>query len=554
MITCFKSAVVALAVGVLVGGPLFVGAGEIELTQEFAATAGGHSSGLQTSADGSVVAFLSEATDFTADSPAGRLHLYRKDVSTGETKRISLSASGRIESFSMSADGSMIAVALRRRLDPDAEGHAEANVYLWTEDGGARKISVSAIEGEVPDDDCWDPWVTPDGGFVFFKTRANNILPGHYFRDYGYGAVRHNVESGHLDAGIPVFLEYSRSILFSPILYSPDGNFVFTRQNVPTEWEGESPFERQVTSPSINVFKIDEGRVIVPPLPADSEEVEFEGNSTTRMRLDASGNWLSVVSWKPWPNQVNFKYQNLLSFNVDTDEIVVAPAKNGAKERLFGPLATGDYFEWENDSGARGLWHRERGFITVGDGATGIHLKQSAAASPDDRWVVSVNLPGNEAIDRRRMILWNLETNDVMGFGPEMSDSDARDFGNPNFVFSGDSRYLFFETAHPGFVENDNNRATDLFRYSIETGEILLISARNPDLPLPNDGFTVSAPSVENAVTQIFYKHRIDPDADWIEAGTTETEDGRVKFKDVGSTIHRHKFYKSEVTPVEGGQ
>ena len=154
------------------------------------------------------------------------------------------------------------------------------------------------------------------------------------------------------------------------------------------------------------------------------------------------------------------------------------------------------------------------------------------------------------------MALWDLESGEVIGFGPELQSGYSVDlttyfeesFGQPNFVFSGDNRFLFFETAYPGFVENDTNAASDVFRYSIETGEILLISSRNPDLPVPHDGITVTAPVTDpNRQSRIFYRHSLDLDDPWIEAKTSMPQDGEVKFKDLGSTFRGQTFYKSEL-------
>ena len=154
------------------------------------------------------------------------------------------------------------------------------------------------------------------------------------------------------------------------------------------------------------------------------------------------------------------------------------------------------------------------------------------------------------------MALWDLDSVEVITFGPELlSGTDhvytsfhEESFGQPNFVFSADSRFLFFETVHPGFVENDTNVASDVFRYSIETGEILLISSRNPDLPVPRDGITVTAPVIDpNRKSRIFYRHSLDPDDPWIEAKTSLPQDGEVKFKDLGSTFREQTFYKSEL-------
>ena len=547
MRTRMKKTATLLIVSILVGGSVFTRANEIVLTQEPSVTTGGHSSGIQTSADGSIIAFLSDAPDLVEGVPLGRVNLYRKDLASGAIEWIVIDAPGRFESYAMSADGELFTVCLRRRLEPNATSPATADIYLWSDVEGLRKISESAIEGEIPDGDCWDPWITPDGRFVFFRTYANNLLPGHYFNDYGFGVVRYNVENGLLDAGIPLFFRYSGSGE-SPVLFSPDGNFVYTRQDLPADWEGESPYKGQATSRLVNIFKIDEQQVIVPPPSVDLILKDLVASSSMKMRLDPSGFWVSIVSLGNSPSQFSYSYEALLALNVNTFETVVAP--QAEDERLFGPIAVGDYFDWKSGAGTMGVWNRERGFVTGGAGTEGVKVTAGAVASPDDRWIATANPFDPDTARAGRMILWNLDSGDVTEFGPPLEGIESPGFGNPNFVFSGDSRYLFFETAHPGFVENDNNRATDVFRYSIETGEILPVSARNPELPLPHDGLTISAPVVENAVTRIFHKHSIHPDEPWIEAATAVTDDGRVKFKDTGSSIHQHKFYKSETEPV----
>ena len=157
-----------------------VAADEIVIKQEVSSTAGGHSSGIQSSSDGSIVAFLSDAPDLVTGTPSDQVNLFRVNLATGEAERISLDVPGWIESFSMSADAERMAICIRRNPAPVVSTSATSDVYLWTGGAGLTKISESAVEGAIVDSDCWDPWITPDGRFVFFKTRSDNLLPGHF--------------------------------------------------------------------------------------------------------------------------------------------------------------------------------------------------------------------------------------------------------------------------------------------------------------------------------------------------------------------------------------
>ena len=184
----------------------------------------------------------------------------------------------------------------------------------------------------------------------------------------------------------------------------------------------------------------------------------------------------------------------------------------------------------------------------------GSQITLSGVASPDERWIASANPVGGESDGQGRMVLWNLDSNEVVNLGRNWRTDTAwieitiwrktsvsRTLSSARTV-----GFSSFETAHPGFVESDRNHASDVFRYSIDTGEILLVSERNPELPHPQFGITVTAPMTSDRLPFIYYKHSLDPSEPWIRSSSAREEDGIVTLEENPSILHDETYYKAE--------
>jgi hypothetical protein len=127
------------------------------------------------SADGSVVAFLSRATDLVAGDAAGGENVFVRDLRAARTIRVS---SGGAASPALSADGRVVAFAsTSATLVPD-DTNGESDVFAFDRDTAVtERVSVGS-GGAQADRASVAPAVSGDGRFVAFASDATNLVPG----------------------------------------------------------------------------------------------------------------------------------------------------------------------------------------------------------------------------------------------------------------------------------------------------------------------------------------------------------------------------------------
>ncbi len=134
-----------------------------------AQTGGGESYAPAISADGTVVAFISRATDIAPGATDGIGNVFVRDLKAGTTTRVG-AAGGPEESaagprVSLSANGRFVAYA------------TETDVFVFDRQGGGAE-HVSVGPGGVPGDRASSaPALSADGRFVAFQSDATNLVP-----------------------------------------------------------------------------------------------------------------------------------------------------------------------------------------------------------------------------------------------------------------------------------------------------------------------------------------------------------------------------------------
>lgn len=135
------------------------------------------------SADGSVVAFRSAATNLVEGDTNGKADVFLKDVQTGKVARVSVSAEGSegnedSEQPAISADGRFVAFHTfsDSLLADDTNG--KEDVYLKdTQTGALTRVSTSA-DGSQGDEASgfFNLALSADGRFVAFESGATNLV------------------------------------------------------------------------------------------------------------------------------------------------------------------------------------------------------------------------------------------------------------------------------------------------------------------------------------------------------------------------------------------
>jgi Tol biopolymer transport system component len=148
------------------------------------------------SADGRRVAFVSEASNLVRHDANGAVDVFVRDLKTGETRRVSVSSSGRRGGPahkdrrslcpSISADGRRVAFWSRARNLVRGDTNDASDVFVHDlRTGKAVRVSVSSSgeqaspapgsAGLVSLSGC--PSISADGRFVAFESQASNLVP-----------------------------------------------------------------------------------------------------------------------------------------------------------------------------------------------------------------------------------------------------------------------------------------------------------------------------------------------------------------------------------------
>ena len=166
--------------------------------------ADGPTSAVAISADGRNVAFVSTATNLSADDGDADPDVFVKDLDSGRITLASVRADGDkprvgwfgVAAVSLSADGSRVAFSSDAALD-DADDNGRADVYVKDLVEGDITLASSTADGVVGDAASTTPTLTGAGDAVVFSTFAANFDerdassdPDVYVKDLSSGALQ----------------------------------------------------------------------------------------------------------------------------------------------------------------------------------------------------------------------------------------------------------------------------------------------------------------------------------------------------------------------------
>lgn len=134
------------------------------------------------SADGLVVAFATDASNFGPADGNGLRDVYTFDLATGRAELVSARADGQAANGvsgtpTLSGDGRVVAfVTAADNLVPVPP--TQKTLVVVRERGGAPQLASRAIGGAAPDGDSFQPDISADGRYVVFASAASNLVPG----------------------------------------------------------------------------------------------------------------------------------------------------------------------------------------------------------------------------------------------------------------------------------------------------------------------------------------------------------------------------------------
>jgi len=136
------------------------------------------------SADGSWVAFASDASNLVKNDRNSMQDVFLTNTQNGQVVLISANglggaASGFSDSPSISADGKKVAFrSYATDLLADVENDGYSDIYVKDINNGSLKLVSIGVDNKPADGNCYDPVISPDGRYVAFVSEASNLIQG----------------------------------------------------------------------------------------------------------------------------------------------------------------------------------------------------------------------------------------------------------------------------------------------------------------------------------------------------------------------------------------
>lgn len=187
--------------------------------------ANGHSYYPSLSADGRWVAFQSEATNLVPDDRNGRSDIFVRDRVAGTTERLcGVEGNGSSSHPSISADGALVAFSSAASNLVPGDTNGRLDIFVCDRLAGTiERVSVSAT-GEQGNGDSILPWISGDGRFVAFKSLASNLVPDD--RNGVVDVFVYDRQSGQIERVSVSFSGGNANDFSFPPVINEDGRFV----------------------------------------------------------------------------------------------------------------------------------------------------------------------------------------------------------------------------------------------------------------------------------------------------------------------------------------
>jgi Tol biopolymer transport system component len=448
------------------------------------------------SADGSLVAFSSAATNLVPGDSNGAIDVFQHERSNGQTSCLSVDAFGVLgnaESIapSLSEDGRWITFQSSASNLVSDDTNGSSDIFLVdTSNGLPQRISVSS-SGEG-DQDSLLPVISGDGRAVTYVSQATNLFPGDSnglpdvlaYRDLVVPEVRRTSISSagsegnqHSNVGTRV---------------SADGRYVLFGS-----WA--SNLVTHDTNGVSDMFLYDLQKSKITRISVDSAGAEGNGNCHDPA-MSADGGTLAFAS----------SASNLVAGDTNGDlDVFVHELESGITTRV----SVGSLGE-QGDDDSRGPWLSADGRyvafyslastlvagdtndkydVFLHDRVTGVTTRESLAPGNQQLFLDSIEpslsadgqmlafeslgailVPGDTNLASDCFVK-NLQT----GAFTAVSMDSAGTLGNQksdDVVISADGSFCVFESNATNLVPGDTNNATDIFGYDLATGSTTRLS------------------------------------------------------------------------------
>jgi hypothetical protein len=243
------------------------------------------------SSNGRFVAFGSFATNLVADDTNGFIDVFVHDRDTGTTERVSIATAGtqaNDESYSpaISSAGRFVAFSSDATNLVINDTNNKTDIFVHDRTLGVTERVSVASDGTQANGDSILPAISADGRFVAFSSEASNLVAGDTNNQADIFLHDRQSDTTELIVGPAEFNIGAGIIIVAPAI-SPDGDFVGFRSNADDLVAGD-------TNNSFDSFLVARDTLIAERLSLSSSEVQ--GNSDSGRPSISSNNRYGVFS------------------------------------------------------------------------------------------------------------------------------------------------------------------------------------------------------------------------------------------------------------------
>jgi len=464
----FASDATDLTPGITGGQNIFVK--DMQTGTIVALTDGGYSYAPVIASSGHFVVFESEADNLVADDTNGKQDVFLRDLQSGVTTRVSVAsdgsqADGVSSGGSVSADGRYVAFASTAENLAPGDANGASDVFVRDLQAGTTQIISQPGTGG-----SYSPYVTDDGGHVFFLSDAANLVPGDtngvtdvFLRDLQSGGItRLAVSAGGSQPNGAT----------DHIAISPDGAYLALSSQATNLVADDDNGWRDVflLAHPLNLQAGGSDRVessVSFTLPAGVEDLVLTGSGP----ISGTGNALD----------------NHLTGNSAANMLVGLQGNDlldggSGDDTMIGGVGDDTYFvDSVNDVvDETGISDFPLARVSIAtDGTQGDFGSFQAAISADGRYIAfgsnATNLVSGDSNDAKDIFVRDLSTNSIVRVSTATDGTQANG-DSFDYAISPDGRFVVFDSLATNLVPGDFNGALDVFLKDLQTGTLVRVS------------------------------------------------------------------------------
>ncbi len=249
--------------------------------------------------NGRYVYFQSAATNLTSDRAVGRIHIFRKDLETGEVQLASSDSQGVVANgdsagLSVSADGRYVVFQSKAtNLIHAAVSGNRTQIYRKDMETGETVIVDESSAGRLPDGASSEPVISANGRYVAFVSDATNLIMSPEPLLRRKRIYRRDMQTGEvLDASEIAGADYLKASM-SALALSADGRYIVFRSDAKNlvgiaELSGSHLYRRDLETGEIvlvdqtsdNVISDSGGSSRTASISADGRYIAFESTAS----------------------------------------------------------------------------------------------------------------------------------------------------------------------------------------------------------------------------------------------------------------------------------